>query len=58
MRRVVSYCKRHLAQESHLKDEKTEEELEGMKSTLSLKNWVSFVLPSVSERIKLIWVGS
>ena len=41
MRRVVSYCKRHLAQESHLKDEKTEEELEGMKSTLSLKNWVS-----------------
>ncbi|KAI9637957.1 uncharacterized protein MKK02DRAFT_31493 [Dioszegia hungarica] len=39
MRRVVSYCKRHLAQESHLKDEKTEEELEGMKSTLSLKNW-------------------
>lgn len=41
MRKVVAYCKRHLAQEGHLKMEKTEEELEKMKSTRSLKNWVT-----------------
>jgi hypothetical protein len=41
MRKVVSYCKRHLAQEEHLKQEKSEEELEQSKSTRSLKNWVS-----------------
>jgi hypothetical protein len=41
MHRVVAYCKRHLAQEGHLKEEKTDEELEKMKSTRSLKNWVS-----------------
>ena len=41
MRKVVSYCKRHLAQEEHLKDSKTPEELEQAKSTRSLKNWVS-----------------
>lgn len=40
MRRVVSYCKRHLAQEAHLKEEKSAEELEKSKSTRSLKNWV------------------
>jgi hypothetical protein len=40
MRKVVSYCKRHLAQEEHLKKEKSEEELEQSKSTRSLKNWV------------------
>jgi len=40
MRKVVSYCKRHLAQEEHLKQEKSAEELEQSKSTRSLKNWV------------------
>lgn len=40
MRKVVAYCKRHLAQEEHLKDSKTPEELEQAKSTRSLKNWV------------------
>jgi len=40
MRKVVSYCKRHLAQEEHLKQEKGPEELEKSKSTRSLKNWV------------------
>jgi hypothetical protein len=40
MRRVVSYCARHLAQEEKMKDTKTEEELEQTKSTKSLKNWV------------------
>ncbi|KAK8869599.1 hypothetical protein IAR55_000166 [Kwoniella newhampshirensis] len=39
MRRVVSYCKRHLAQESKLKETKGSEELEKSKSTRSLKNW-------------------
>ncbi|KAG8926034.1 hypothetical protein FRC02_009258 [Tulasnella sp. 418] len=39
MRKVVSYCKRHLAQESRLKDTKSSEELEQTKSTKSLKNW-------------------
>ena len=40
MRKVVSYCKRHLAQEEHLKQDKGPEELEKSKSTRSLKNWV------------------
>ncbi|KAK4684291.1 hypothetical protein P7C73_g5900, partial [Tremellales sp. Uapishka_1] len=39
MRRVVSYCKRHMAQEDHLKSEKSPEELMQSKSTRSLKNW-------------------
>ncbi|WVF71957.1 hypothetical protein IAT40_006767 [Kwoniella sp. CBS 6097] len=39
MRRVVSYCKRHLAQEDKLKESKSPEELEKTKSTRSLKNW-------------------
>ncbi|KAI5453007.1 hypothetical protein NCC49_006538 [Naganishia albida] len=39
MRRVVSYCARHLAQEERMKDSKTEAELEQTKSTKSLKNW-------------------
>ncbi|KAI0778941.1 hypothetical protein BD413DRAFT_466793 [Trametes elegans] len=34
MRKVVSYAKRHLAQEGHLKDTKTREELEDTKSTI------------------------
>ncbi len=44
MRRVVSYCKRHLAQEGKLKETKGPEELEKTKSTRSLKNWVSLLL--------------
>lgn len=39
---TVSYCKRHLAQEGHLKETKTEEELEKTKSTKSLKVSLSF----------------
>ncbi|KAJ3478880.1 hypothetical protein NLI96_g9454 [Meripilus lineatus] len=39
MRKVVGYNSRHLAQEGHLKDTKTTEELEHTKSTISLKNW-------------------
>jgi hypothetical protein len=34
MRKVVAYCKRHLAQEDKLKETKTEEELEHTKSTI------------------------
>ncbi|KAI0652647.1 hypothetical protein C8Q79DRAFT_899886 [Trametes meyenii] len=34
MRKVVGYTKRHLAQEEHLKDTKTPEELEDAKSTI------------------------
>lgn len=37
MRRVAAYCKRHLAQEGHMKDQKSEEELKHTKSTISLK---------------------
>ncbi|OBZ68438.1 hypothetical protein A0H81_11560 [Grifola frondosa] len=39
MRKVVGYVNRHLAQEDHLKETKTKEELENAKSTISLKNW-------------------
>lgn len=39
MRKVVSYDKRHIAQEAHMKETKTREELENTKSTISLKNW-------------------
>ncbi|TFY80227.1 hypothetical protein EWM64_g3780 [Hericium alpestre] len=39
MRKVVAYNGRHLAQEDHLKDTKTIEELEKAKSTISLRNW-------------------
>ncbi|GAA6006627.1 DUF3140 domain-containing protein [Rhodotorula paludigena] len=39
MRRVASYCKRHMAQEQHMVDEKEPEELEQTKSYRSLKNW-------------------
>ncbi|KAK9900808.1 hypothetical protein P389DRAFT_177513 [Cystobasidium minutum MCA 4210] len=39
MRKVVSYCKRHLAQEDKMKETKSKEELEQTKSTKSLKNW-------------------
>ncbi len=39
--KVVAYCARHIAQEEHLKDTKSREELEDSKSTKSLRNWVS-----------------
>lgn len=39
MRKVVAYCKRHLAQEGHMVDEKSEDALKQSKSYKSLKNW-------------------
>ncbi|KID84795.1 DNA-binding protein [Metarhizium guizhouense ARSEF 977] len=39
MRKVVSYCKRHLAQESKTNDNKSAEEVKKTKSYASLKNW-------------------
>ncbi|KAM0276538.1 hypothetical protein ACHAQH_006639 [Verticillium albo-atrum] len=39
MRKVVAYCKRHLAQESKGNEEKTDEEVKKTKSYASLKNW-------------------
>ncbi|GAA5824021.1 hypothetical protein JCM11251_003382 [Rhodosporidiobolus azoricus] len=39
MRKVTSYCKRHLAQEGNMIEEKGEEEYEKTKSFKSLKNW-------------------
>lgn len=46
MRRVVAYCKRHLAQEEKGNDGKDDEELRETKSYRSLKNWcVGLPLP-------------
>ncbi|KAH9240881.1 hypothetical protein K456DRAFT_1821343 [Colletotrichum gloeosporioides 23] len=39
MRKVVAYCKRHLAQEAKGNSEKSPEEVEKTKSYASLKNW-------------------
>ncbi|KAK2593202.1 hypothetical protein QQS21_009089 [Conoideocrella luteorostrata] len=39
MRKVVAYCKRHLAQESAVNEKKSTEELKNTKSYASLKNW-------------------
>ncbi|RFU78561.1 spherulin-1b precursor [Trichoderma arundinaceum] len=39
MRKVVSYCKRHLAQEEKANNEKPIEEVKKTKSYASLKNW-------------------
>ncbi|KAK2041980.1 hypothetical protein LZ31DRAFT_543638 [Colletotrichum somersetense] len=39
MRKVVAYCKRHLAQESKSNSEKSPEEVKKTKSYASLKNW-------------------
>ncbi|KAM5539902.1 hypothetical protein V8D89_006405 [Ganoderma adspersum] len=49
MRKVVGYNKRHLAQEDHLKETKTREELENAKSTISLKNWGHDPLKTLGE---------
>ncbi|KAH7322706.1 hypothetical protein B0I35DRAFT_476630 [Stachybotrys elegans] len=39
MRKVVSYCKRHLAQEEKSNNEKSDAEVKKTKSYMSLKNW-------------------
>ncbi|UNI17614.1 hypothetical protein JDV02_003945 [Purpureocillium takamizusanense] len=39
MRKVVSYCNRHLAQEEKANDEKSADEVKKTKSYASLKNW-------------------
>jgi len=39
MRKVVSYCKRHLAEEERINDSKSSEEVKKTKSYASLKNW-------------------
>ncbi|KAJ4392275.1 hypothetical protein N0V93_005900 [Gnomoniopsis smithogilvyi] len=39
MRKVASYCKRHLAQEASGNEEKDPEEVKKTKSYISLKNW-------------------
>ncbi|EMT73339.1 hypothetical protein FOC4_g10004706 [Fusarium odoratissimum] len=39
MRKVVSYCKRHLAQETKANNDKSPEEVKKTKSYASLKNW-------------------
>ncbi|KXH26248.1 DNA-binding protein [Colletotrichum simmondsii] len=39
MRKVVAYCKRHLAQESKANSDKSPEEVKKSKSYASLKNW-------------------
>ncbi|KAH8881904.1 hypothetical protein GQ53DRAFT_886599 [Thozetella sp. PMI_491] len=39
MRKVVSYCKRHLAQETKANSEKSPDEVKKSKSYASLKNW-------------------
>ncbi|KAK6220963.1 DNA-binding protein [Colletotrichum tabaci] len=39
MRKVVAYCKRHLAQETKSNSEKSPEEVKKTKSYASLKNW-------------------
>ncbi|KAI0327653.1 hypothetical protein GY45DRAFT_1094991 [Cubamyces sp. BRFM 1775] len=54
MRKVVSYAKRHLAQEDHLKDTKTRTELENTKSTISLKNWGHVSRASDAMNVSLI----
>ena len=54
MRKVVAYCKRHLAQEGHMKEEKSEEELKQTKSYKSLKNWVRRV-PSRPQLSRSRW---
>lgn len=39
MRKVASYIKRHIAQEGHMKQTKSKEELEESRSVRSLRNW-------------------
>lgn len=39
MRKVVAYCKRHLAQEAKANSDKSEKEVKESKSYASLKNW-------------------
>ena len=58
MRKVVAYCKRHLAQEGHMKEEKSEEELKQTKSYKSLKNWVCTRLSRCNNSHKITCVRS
>ncbi|KAM4065685.1 ABC transporter [Hirsutella rhossiliensis] len=46
MRKVVAYCKRHLAQEEKVNNEKSTEEVKRTKSYASLKNWGHDILKS------------
>ena len=46
------YNKRHLAQEDHLKETKTREELENAKSTISLKNWGHVSVGSIASQVE------
>ncbi|KAM5357312.1 hypothetical protein ACJZ2D_016398 [Fusarium nematophilum] len=50
MRKVVSYCKRHLAQESKTNSEKSPEEVKKTKSYASLKNWGHDFLKARDEK--------
>ncbi|KAJ6441085.1 DNA-binding protein [Purpureocillium lavendulum] len=50
MRKVVSYCKRHLAQEEKANDEKSAEEVKKTKSYASLKNWGHDLLKKRQEK--------
>ena len=50
MRRVVAYCKRHLAQEQNLTAEKSEDEIRQSKSYKSLKNWGHDMLKEQGKR--------
>ncbi|KAH7915738.1 hypothetical protein BJ138DRAFT_1141177 [Hygrophoropsis aurantiaca] len=49
MHKVVGYINRHLAQEGHLKETKTKQELANTKSTISLKNWGHDPIKSMNE---------
>ncbi|KAL9935038.1 hypothetical protein V8E36_006114 [Tilletia maclaganii] len=59
MRKVASYCKRHLAQEDKLKESKSREELEEAKSTKSLKMTLSRpsekLLTTLSVSVEKSW---
>ncbi|KOS17766.1 hypothetical protein ESCO_002771 [Escovopsis weberi] len=56
MRKVVSYCKRHLAQEERSNNEKPVEEVVKTKSFASLKNWGHDCIKAREEKKKK-WKG-
>lgn len=57
MRKVVSYNKRHLAQEQHLKQKKSNEELQKTKSYKSLKSKFAPSCPLWALVSDLVWFG-
>lgn len=57
MRKVVSYNKRHLAQEQHLKQKKSNEELQKTKSYKSLKSKFAPSCPLWGLVSDLVWFG-